>query len=811
MFIRLGLYLLLFLVLTWAPGSYAANGLPIVRIGIVTDGPSQPQGWGKVIRSKLFFKEILKLTRGEFAVRFSMDRVVHGNWSVSGVKKAVDFLFANPNVDLVLALGVIATNEVSLRGPLPKPVVAPFAIDRQLQDLPFRNGTSGVRNLNYLTLPHSFERDVKTFKELIPFTRMALFVDKILIEALPRLRVKAARTAKENGIKLAIIPVGNRIQPALAALPADVETVFVTPLLRLPPGEFKALVAGLIDRRLPSFSLFGREEVERGLLASAAPQTNTLRLARRVALNVNAILLGENAGNLSVTMPRGERLVINMATARAIGSYPSFRVLIEAELLNEEEEKIPRRLSLYTAMREAVSVNLDLAAADRRVAAGLGEVGIARSALLPQVDIGSLASMIDQDRAKSGLGNNPEQAVFATGSLRQLLYSDSAWSNFTVQEKTQESRVAQRRELRLDIVRDAGVIYLNVLRTKSIEQIQKENLKLTRNNLELARVRLSVGAAARDEVFRWESEIAEDRISVLNTQAQRQQAAVALNRILHRPLEERFVTEEAGVNDPLLFIGKERFFAYVNNPRNFFVFRDFEVQEGLRVSPELQQLDALIAAQGRRALNAERAYWAPDLAFQADFSQRYAQGGDGQSGPGGVLGSVTPSQDRTTFNLALDLTFPLIEGGAKDAKQTQALETLRELRLEREATVGRVEERIRSIMFQAGASAPSIRLSREAAEAARKNLELVLDKYSRGAVDIITLLDAQNNSLTANLEAANTAYDFMVDLINIQRAIGQFDYFLYKEEQEAWFQRLEAFFKKAGIDTSKEKVLSPFQ
>ncbi|MEC4670931.1 MAG: hypothetical protein VST66_03505, partial [Nitrospirota bacterium] len=426
MFNRFGMYPLILAILVCAQGSYAANGLPVVRIGIVTDGPLQPQGWGKVIRSKLFFKEILDITRGEFDVRFSKDRVVHGNWSVSGVKKAVDALLANPQVDLVLALGVIATNEVSLRRTLPKPVVAPFAIDRKLQDLPFRNGTSGVRNLNYLTLPHSFERDVKVFKEIILFTRMALFVDKVLIEALPRLRVKAARAAKENGIQLAIIPVGNRIQPALAALPADVETVFVTPLLSLPPSEFDVLVAGLIDRRLPSFSLFGREEVERGLLASASQETNTLRLARRVALNVHRILLGEDAGDLGVAMPRGERLTINMATARAIGSFPSFRVLTEAELLNEEEEQVTRRLSLYTAMREAISVNLDLAAADRRVAAGLGEVGIARSFLLPQVDIGSSASVIDADRAEGGLGNNPEQAVFATGSLRQLLYSDSA-------------------------------------------------------------------------------------------------------------------------------------------------------------------------------------------------------------------------------------------------------------------------------------------------------------------------------------------------------------------------------------------------
>ena len=294
-------------------------------------------------------------------------------------------------------------------------------------------------------------------------------------------------------------------------------------------------------------------------------------------------------------------------------------------------------------MREALATNLDLASADRKVAAGLGTVGNARANLLPQVNIGNRAIVIDGDRADAGFGNNPEQAVFATGNFRQLIYSDKAWANYTVQQRTQDSRVAERREVQLNTAREAGVAYLNVLRTKTVERIQKENLRLTRSNLELARVREAVGAAARDEVFRWESEIANGRIEVLDAQAQRQQAGVSLNRILYRPLEEPFVTNEAGLDDPLLFADQERLFLYINNPRNFQVFRDFEVNEGLRVAPEIHRIDALIAAQDRTLLNADRTFWAPEVALSSEVSQRYAQGGSrarwdcraGRDRPGG--------------------------------------------------------------------------------------------------------------------------------------------------------------------------------
>ncbi len=113
-------------------------------------------------------------------------------------------------------------------------------------------------------------------------------------------------------------------------------------------------------------------------------------------------------------------------------------------------------------------------------------------------------------------------------------------------------------------------------------------------------------------------------------------------------------------------------------------------------------------------------------------------------------------------------------------------------------------------MFQAAASFPGIRLSREAAVAAQKNLELVVDQYTRGVVDIIKLLNSQNAALRANESAANAVYDFLIDLIRIQRAVGRFDYFLYQEDRVAWFERLSAHFAKSGVTPSQETGESPF-
>ena len=104
-----------------------------------------------------------------------------------------------------------------------------------------------------------------------------------------------------------VIPVEPTVEPALAALPEDVQAVFVAPLLQLSPGEFNRLVSGLIERKLPSYSVVGTSEVKRGHLVGISQDFDISRLARRLAINVQRILLGEDSCKFSVMFSRGER------------------------------------------------------------------------------------------------------------------------------------------------------------------------------------------------------------------------------------------------------------------------------------------------------------------------------------------------------------------------------------------------------------------------------------------------------------------------------------------------------------------------
>ena len=100
-----------------------------------------------------------------------------------------------------------------------------------------------------------------------------------------------------------------------------------------------------------------------------------------------------------------------------------------------------------------------------------------------------------------------------------------------IQDRMQLSREAQRNVLQLDVLWEAATAYLNVLRANKFEEIQQENLRLTRANLERARIRRVIGAASFAEEFRWEAEIARGRSASIRANSQRNVAEIALNRV----------------------------------------------------------------------------------------------------------------------------------------------------------------------------------------------------------------------------------------------------------------------------------------
>lgn len=411
---------------------------------------------------------------------------------------------------------------------------------------------------------------------------------------------------------------------------------------------------------------------------------------------------------------------------------------------------------------------------------------------MPQIAIETQATVIDSDRARAALGQNPEKTWTGSASAGQILYSDKVWTNYTVQKHAQESLVENREALRLDIMNTSATAYLNVLRAEAVLNIQNDNLKLTRANLERSKVRVSVGAAGPEEVYRWESELAKRLQEELVAESSLLDARSEMNRIMDRPLTEEFAPAESGVRDPLLLVKDHRIFGYLETPRKMRVLRDFLMGESLGLSPELKAIDARLAARKRVLVSSKREFWLPTIELQGSVTEMLDKSGDGSefSGPG------TEVADDTSWSVGVSATLPLFSGGGKSAELRQSREEIARLDMERKATAERVRQRTLIAMNRVRASYPGIRLSKNAAESAGNNLQLVTDSYVRGVLSIIDLLDAQNLALVSEQQAANAVYNFLTDLMEVQRSTGTF--FLYAEdaERDEWFSKTEEYFNQ---------------
>jgi HEAT repeat protein len=57
--------------------------------------------------------------------------------------------------------------------------------------------------------------------------------------------------------------------------------------------------------------------------------------------------------------------------------------------------------------------------------------------------------------------------------------------------------------------------------------------------------------------------------------------------------------------------------------------------------------------------------------------------------------------------------------------------------------------------------------------------------------------------LISDLGASNAVYDFLLDLVEAQRAAGRLEWFKYEEDRDAWIQRIRDYFeevRESGAD-----------
>ncbi len=766
------------LILSLAAGLAAAAE---IRVAVITDGAADRQ----VLSAAAIEREIANVASPDTVILLPPDKRFAGDWSLAGAGAALDRALADRDVDVVLTLGILASQQAARRTILPKPVIAPLVIYPVLQDYPLVEGRSGRRNFTYVADFQSIANEVQTFHDIVGFKHLVALVDDGLLAALPQIQTKASELAQALDVRISLVRAAEDAGAALAAMPADADAVYVTPL-RFGAAQLRALADGFAARKLPSFSVVGRSELDAGLLmTTGGAERDTGRLARRVLLMIQRIAAGEDAAQFEVGFPTSQRLVLNMRTARAIGFSPRWQFLSDAEQIDADAGDA-EPLTLVEAMRIALDSNPALAASRERQGSAADDVGIARANLLPSLSAAATRTRIDADRA-SPL-TQAENSTSAGLSLSQVIYSERAWAGYSIARSLSAAQQQQQRADMLDTLAGAAGAYLTLLRAKSVEEVRGRYVENTRRNLETSRVREEVGLAERSDYLRWVAELAQDKQNLLTAESQRRQAETEVLRQLHRAADRPFSTVESGLDDPLALVSNPRAQAFLDTPANWEQFTAYAVHTALANAPEIARAEAVLAARQRQYDSAGRAYFLPELALVSSGSRFTSRSGAGSAGiPGGP--------DAESWNISLQASLPLFTGGRRGAERSQARHELRASESDRAAALDGIEARARVNLHRIAGSWPAIDLSRTAAAAADENLANVTEAYARGAISVTELIDAQDAALSAGLGATDAKYGFLIDFVNVLRSMGEFELLLDPASRDAWYGRVEEWFR----------------
>ena len=781
--------LLVALALVLLAGSVGAQGTPVgsakqksATIAVVRDGPSPGTDITPLIRQEL---EAL-LSDGE-SVTFREGAEFDAAWDASRAGDVLANALADPEIDIVLVPGTLV-GVAALLGELTKPVVSSFPQRFDLYGVfDHENDRSLKPNLGFVLIRHRTLSDLETFLEMVQEPTIHVALEEEYIENLHVIEKEIATFERLLEIEFRFIPVTDSAEDALAGLSEDVKAVFLARTPRLDVAERKRLIEGFNQRGIATFSHIGHEDVRAGALAAHTPKFDMF-LARRVAINLHEIMRGVSPNDLPVQLPVEARLMINGRTARQVGYSPGRGTLVSAKFLHPEDLLDPEQpLDLTEAFEIAGENNQNLKVATQEIETSRRSRLVIRSTLYPQL----FAAARGQTLRIPGLqGLIPDSTGSAGLALNQIVYDDRKVSDFKASGRLLDSTREAWELQRMDVLGETGKAYYRYVLERTLLRVQRDNLRITRQNLRLAQVRVEAGFSGKDEVFRWESEVAKRTGEMILQEAELESARVVLNQILGIDQETRWAPEEREVDPKVFPLADGGLDSYLESMASVARLRDALVVVALEDAPEMRVLREQMAAIEIHHRQRKRTRYLPVFNLAADWNYDFYRSPQLQ----GV--------DNTSYIAGIYGTFPIFQGGARKQGIKRVASDVARLQEQIELTRQIVERRTRTALQRVASSFPVIRLSKMASESARKNFVVVQDKYTQGLVNVTDLLEAQNETFVTDQASSASNYIFLQDLIELQRSISWFEDEKTAQEKVEFVLRIDQARERASGGTA---------
>lgn len=742
----------------------------IYNIGILLDNQT-PES--KMLVSALQ-NEIKAVVGEDASIRFSEANLLVNNYNLE--KASVNYnTLLNSNTDIILAFGLINNVVISKLKTHQKHTILFGAINEDFNYFELEKGASGISNFTYLITPQSFKKDLGTLKELTSFTKVGIAIEEGLINILPFKTIFNDET-EALGVGYKIIPYKTS-DDITNSITNDIDAFYLASGFFLNENDIAKISAKLVKEKIPSFTNTTIDDVKGGLMATNNSEDNIAQFFRRIALNIEACVNGQNLSELPVFIKYDDKLTVNYNTAESVGASIKYSLIANTNFVGDFVNVLSeKRYNLLDVMQTVVGKNLSLQSSKKDVALNEQDVKTSKSNYYPSVTASASGTYIDPNLAQVSFGQAPEFSTSGAITLEQTLFSEAANANITIQKELLKAQQEIYNADQLDAIFDVSNVYFNALILKTNLRIQNQNLNLTKKNLQISKQNFEAGLIGKSDVLRFTSEAAQNTQALVEAANQLEQTYFVLNQLLNNPINYEIDVNEAELGEGILKnYNYQQLRDYIDDPKLRKPFVEYLVKVAKENAPEIKSLRYNLKANKRSIKLNSSGRFLPTLALQAQYNNEFNRSGKG-------IDFTAPNYPSNDYYAGVSLSLPLFNRTQTTINKQIATIKQDQLTLNKDNAELGIEANVNSAVLDLINQIANIEISKVSETAAKESLELTQVSYSNGAVNIVQLLDAQNNYLVSQQSRITAVYSYLSSSIQLERYIGY--YFLLHTPEE---------------------------
>ena len=722
----------------------------------------------------------IKAVVGEDAIiEYAAENVLVNQYNLEKASLNYQTLLNN-DTDIIIAFGLVNNQLISNLSDHKKPTILFGAVNNDFDHFTDNNTTSGIFNFTYLIAPQSFKEDLQALKQLTSFTKISIAVQQNLLELFPYKEVFDLE-AKTLGFSYNIIPYQDA-NDIINGITTDIDAFYLASGFFLTPDDITKISASLIEKKIPSFTTTNTKDVANGLMATNQSSSNINQFFRRIALSVEAYVNGQSLSQLPVFIQSSNELTINFNTLERVGLVLKYSLISKTNFVGDFENVLSeKKYNLLDVMRGVVGENLALLSRKKEIALSAQSVKTSRSNYLPSVVAGTMGTYIDPNLAVLTNGQNAEFSTSGAIAVQQTLYSEATNANISIQKDLLESQKQTYNATELDAIFSAANAYFNALILKANVQIQNQNLNLTKKNLQIANQNFEAGQSGKSDVLRFTSERAQNTQTFIESINQLQQAYISLNQLLNNPIDLEIDVDDAELGQGILKNYNYNLLKDIIDDvslRNLFI--EYLVKVAIENAPEIKSLNYNLKAT-KRTINLNGfGRFIPTLSLNGQYNKNFNQWG---------AGSEQSLILDNNYNVGVQVSIPIFNRMQTNINKQTAEIQQQQLTINKQNIALGIAANINSAVLNLTNQIANIEISKISEKTAKQSLELTQVSYANGAVNIVQLLDAQNNYLSAQLSQITAVYNYLLSSIELERYMSYYFLLHTQEENQDFIQK----------------------